>query len=264
LSFPQSRFAYADVRKPKAWGCCDRCGFRYFRDRLSWQFDYRGLDLQNLRILVDHRCLDLPQPQLRPILISADPVPIRDPRPGYAQSQQGYTPVFDVLDIVDGDLLPPPPNHSPIIPPTNLLNDGGLLYLIGPNTYPVDSTGLAAGAVYNVGGGNLIGIVPGVTPNHAAPPVVFGSITASQLLVLGGGNLPLAGSPLLLNQLYNLGDLVCVSPSNTFGDFLTDDLGRLITDDLGNPIPLDASSGFLTDAQGNVITDDLGNPVPLT
>jgi hypothetical protein len=59
---------------------------------LRWQFDWRGNAMQNLRILVDHRCEDEPQPQLRPILIGPDPYPVRDPRPGFASSQQGPIP----------------------------------------------------------------------------------------------------------------------------------------------------------------------------
>lgn len=103
MSFPQSKYAYADLRSPRAWGTCDRCNFRYFRSDLNWQFDYRGLQLQNLRLLVDHKCEDLPQPQLKPIIIGPDPVPIVDPRPGWAATQQGYTPVFSVLELVSDD-----------------------------------------------------------------------------------------------------------------------------------------------------------------
>lgn len=92
MGLQQSSRAYADLRQPRPWGICDRCGFRYFRADLRWQFDYRGNQLQNLRILVDHRCEDEPQPQLRPILIGPDPYPVQDPRPGFAASQMGGLP----------------------------------------------------------------------------------------------------------------------------------------------------------------------------
>lgn len=76
--------------RPEAWGICDRCGFRYFRKQLHWQFDWRGNQLQNLRLLVCRPCTDIPNENFRPIIIGPDPVPIKDPRPGwYAQQMQG-------------------------------------------------------------------------------------------------------------------------------------------------------------------------------
>ena len=101
MAFPQSRYAVADMEKPEAWGFCDRCGFRYLRKDLVWQFDYRGLSLANLRIPVCTRtCDDIPQPQLKPIIVGPDPIPVKDPRPGFQATQQGYTPVFSPLELV--------------------------------------------------------------------------------------------------------------------------------------------------------------------
>jgi hypothetical protein len=102
MGFPQSSRAYADMRKPEPWGTCDRCGFRYMHKNLRWQFDWRGNQLQNLRILVDHRCEDVPQEQLRPIIIGPDPYPVQDPRPGWAASQMGPQPPIETpLEIVE-------------------------------------------------------------------------------------------------------------------------------------------------------------------
>jgi hypothetical protein len=42
--------------------------------------DYRGRNLQNLRILVCEPCYDTPQPQLRPIVLPPDPLPIINAR----------------------------------------------------------------------------------------------------------------------------------------------------------------------------------------
>lgn len=103
MGFPQSSRAYADISKPLPWAVCDRCGFRYMHYNLNWQYDWRGNQLQNLRILVDHHCEDVPFEQNRPIIIGPDPVPVRDPRPGYAASQQGFTPVFTPLEIVSDE-----------------------------------------------------------------------------------------------------------------------------------------------------------------
>lgn len=81
--------AYANPSAPSAWGRCDRCGFIYLHRDLQFQFDYRGPRLANLRILVCEKCLDKPQPQLKPILMTQDPLPVINARPenyNYANS----------------------------------------------------------------------------------------------------------------------------------------------------------------------------------
>ena len=72
--------ASVSSRNPKAFAICDRCGFLYNHNRLQWQFDYAGAGLVNKRLLVCNSCNDAAQPQLRAIIISADPVPIQNPR----------------------------------------------------------------------------------------------------------------------------------------------------------------------------------------
>lgn len=76
---PHGRAAVSS-RDPRAFGICDRCGFLYNHVRLQWQFDYRGAALLNTRILVCNPCLDVPQNQLRNIVIPADPTPIMNAR----------------------------------------------------------------------------------------------------------------------------------------------------------------------------------------
>ncbi len=66
---------------PRAHAICDRCGFRYNHDDLTWQMDWAGTSQVNKRLLVCKSCLDKPQQQLRAIRIPADPVPISNPRP---------------------------------------------------------------------------------------------------------------------------------------------------------------------------------------
>lgn len=75
-------FARVDTRRPVAFAICDRCGQRYNRTDLTWQFDWRGAQLQNLRLLVCKRkCLDVPQEQLRSYSPPPDPLPIANARP---------------------------------------------------------------------------------------------------------------------------------------------------------------------------------------
>lgn len=72
--------ARTSAKKPQAHAICDRCGFRYNFVNLSWQFDWRGVQPQNLRILVCNRCRDVMQEQLRAIVLPADPEPIINAR----------------------------------------------------------------------------------------------------------------------------------------------------------------------------------------
>src|SRR6266699_3735482 len=81
-------------RSPRAHAICDRCGFRFNHDQLSWQYQWAGPKLQNLRLLVCKRCLDVPQEQLRTVVLPPDPVSIRDPRPeNYENSNNPNSPV---------------------------------------------------------------------------------------------------------------------------------------------------------------------------
>ena len=76
----QSGRARTSATSPQAHAICDRCGFRYNFVDLSWQFEWRGSTLQNVRILVCRPCMDKPQEQLRAIVLPADPLPIVNAR----------------------------------------------------------------------------------------------------------------------------------------------------------------------------------------
>lgn len=74
--------ASVDVNRPEAWGVCDRCGFLYQHRNLIWQHDWRGPQLQNLRILVCIACLDKSQENgQRTFVLPPDPVAIKNARP---------------------------------------------------------------------------------------------------------------------------------------------------------------------------------------
>ena len=72
--------ARTDVNNPRAFACCDRCGFWYNHCDLQWQFDIRGRGLVNIRILVCETCNDEPSYQLKPRIIPPDPLPILNAR----------------------------------------------------------------------------------------------------------------------------------------------------------------------------------------
>lgn len=100
--------ARVSSRRPEAWAVCDRCGSWYLHSQLSWQFQFAGPNLQNLRLLVCKRCLDVPQPQLQPRILPPDPVPIMNPRPEwFAIDEEDYltTQVPNPLGTQSGDTL---------------------------------------------------------------------------------------------------------------------------------------------------------------
>ena len=72
--------AVTSATNPQAHAICDRCGFRYNHVSLHWQYDWRGASMQNIKLLVCDSCMDVPQTQLRAIVVPADPVPITNPR----------------------------------------------------------------------------------------------------------------------------------------------------------------------------------------
>jgi hypothetical protein len=80
--------AKVSSKNPQALGVCDRCGIWYNHKDLAWQFDWGGASLINKRILVCRPCNDIPQNQLRAIVLPADPTPIINPRTEFITSDE--------------------------------------------------------------------------------------------------------------------------------------------------------------------------------
>lgn len=79
---PQGRASISATR-PRALAICDRCGFRYNYDQLTWQMQWAGVRLYNTRRLVCSSCLDTPQEGLRTIILPPDPIPVVNARPEF-------------------------------------------------------------------------------------------------------------------------------------------------------------------------------------
>jgi hypothetical protein len=77
---PHPRLAETDPTSPRAWATCERCGFLANLYKLQWQYEWRGIQLQNTRHLVCEYCVDDPQRQLGTIVIPPDPPPIINAR----------------------------------------------------------------------------------------------------------------------------------------------------------------------------------------
>jgi hypothetical protein len=91
---------------------------------------------------------------------------------------------------------------------TGLNNNSGVLDVTDATGWPTSSSGLSAGAVWNNTG--VVNVVSGSSPDPTAPAVIYGVITAGQLLSLGGENLP-TSDPHVLNQIWNNAGVANVS-----------------------------------------------------
>lgn len=72
--------AKINSRSPQAAAQCDNCGFIYSHSDLVFQREWAGNQLINTRQLVCRKCNDVPNQQLRTLVIPADPMPVMNPR----------------------------------------------------------------------------------------------------------------------------------------------------------------------------------------
>ena len=72
-----------DPENPISVAICDGCAFSWNRDKLQFQWDYNGSGLYNTGFLHCPLCLDEPQAQFLNPELSADPLPIENPRPDF-------------------------------------------------------------------------------------------------------------------------------------------------------------------------------------
>jgi hypothetical protein len=138
----QAGRARTSSTNPQAHGICDRCGFRYNFVDLRWQFDWRGASLKNLYIKVCDRCEDVPQEQLRAIILPADPVPIIYARPEiYSEDSTDY--------MTTGAPTIDPATGIPIPSTTIMVTETGAAMIsqpVGPTAAPHSNLGLASAA----------------------------------------------------------------------------------------------------------------------
>lgn len=73
--------ARVNASAPEAWCVCDRCAFVGNRVDFTFQHDWRGNQLANIRVLVCPKCLDVPFENNRPLILPPDPPPVLDARP---------------------------------------------------------------------------------------------------------------------------------------------------------------------------------------
>lgn len=66
---------------PEALGICDKCGFLYNLRDLRFQWQWSGTGMINTQIRVCPTCMDVPNEQMRAIVLQPDPLPAYQPRP---------------------------------------------------------------------------------------------------------------------------------------------------------------------------------------
>ena len=120
--------AKVSTRNPRAQAVCDRCGFNYQHNQLVWDVQWAGQKLQNLRQLVCRKCKDIPQTQLKTIIIPPDPLPILNARPenygaevtSFISKETGQALLTEsgvaLIDEIQ-DVPVPDPNNPAIYPP---------------------------------------------------------------------------------------------------------------------------------------------------
>jgi hypothetical protein len=194
MSYRPHGRAQVNANFPRAFARCDRCGFIYNHSDLKFQFDFRGPQLQNLRILVCKPCTDIPQPQLKPIILTEDPLPIINARPedfDYANNDYRATMdgAFRVLmptgqdnfvgsATISGTVL------SVLSVVSGTLNVNDVITGVGFNTPTVIAsfgTGTGGIGTYNVT----------VAQNIPIPTTIAGSFDGAYRVIQGAGPTPL-------------------------------------------------------------------------
>lgn len=77
---PHGKHVTIDQNDPEALGICDYSGFVFLRKDLVKQMQWRGNRLAWNGFLVGRPYADVPNEQLKPPILSADPVPVINPR----------------------------------------------------------------------------------------------------------------------------------------------------------------------------------------
>ena len=109
--------AEVDADSPRAWGTCDRCGFQWQLDQLTWQYSYQGAFVpMNTRLLVCPKHVDPLNEQDQAYILPPDPAPIFNARPeNYVLDETSWmtTQDGDIITTQEGDsLITPLPNPS--------------------------------------------------------------------------------------------------------------------------------------------------------
>lgn len=178
--------ARVDPNSPSAFGRCDRCGFWYNHKNLRFQFDYRGPQLQNLRFLVCEKCYDKPQAQLKPLILTEDPLPVINARP------EDLNAAFSAYLAEPGSTIDPQ-TGIPVPNNVDLITEDGQNLTVSPIGKPADLDPNALMPLINQTQFNILLPVMSITANGTTNITVTLSsakslVTNSQISVTGTTN----------------------------------------------------------------------------
>lgn len=89
MSRAQSKYVKVDPTNPEGAGECDLCGRWYQLRTLRPQHEWAGTHLYTFQSLRCDQCYDVPQEQLRTIILPPDPPPLLNARvPNFAYEEQ--------------------------------------------------------------------------------------------------------------------------------------------------------------------------------
>ncbi len=172
---PHPKYASSDIHQG-AWATCDSCGFVWHHPELSWQRQWAGLQIINLRTLVCPRCLDTPNEAIRTIILPPDPAPVLNARPEQYGVDEGLFASF-TASIAPGTNTQFPDVQA-IMTVTNI--SSGLV----STGASVSGSGVAAGTVVGeqLGGGPL----PGGKGTYGVTPVQ--TVASTGMTTVGYGS----------------------------------------------------------------------------
>ena len=104
--------AKVNSRNPESFAICDGCQFLYNHSELRWQFAWAGNKLINTKQLVCRRCNDIPNTQLRAIVLPADPMPVLNPRVNNWQAAETNFRTTSGQNMVDPETGIPIPGNT--------------------------------------------------------------------------------------------------------------------------------------------------------
>jgi hypothetical protein len=181
--------AKVSARNPEAFAICDGCGFLYQHSELRFQLQWSGNKLVNLKQLVCRRCNDIPQTQLRAIVLPADPMPIMNPR------VQNYQAASTDYRATSG--------QNTVNPTTGIPIPGNTLRITEDNDFRVtQQTGAPNGSLNEL---------PGTDPNAVTYRVISNAVNNGSGLIRLTIN---TTSGMITGQRVTIGDVVGTTEAN--------------------------------------------------
>ncbi len=137
---PHGKYAEVNSQNPESFFQCDRCSRWWNRSKAEWQFQWAGTALWNTGTLVCPKCIDIPQEQLRTIILPPDPPPVINSRvPNFTYEETGPVQTTLTANVLQGATVLPVSSASGFAFENSVwiqLNNAtyGEMFIVGINT----------------------------------------------------------------------------------------------------------------------------------